>query len=109
MRSIFILGFLILFFVGSAQSLYRVRTNTQISYVNEEFFTTSFEHTAYGIIFKQNDRNLNDDLKSRIKKFIKKTNVSKFRKIGTIELDILKRNQIYYGVKQKKPERLLVL
>lgn len=109
MKSLFILGFSVLFFNGSAQSLYRARTNSQISYVNEEFFTVIFEHSAYGITFKQNDRNLNDDLKARIRHFIKKTNVSKFKKFGTVEFEIIKRKEIYYVVKQKKPEKLLVL
>ena len=109
MKSLFILGFLLFFFVGSAQSLYRVRTNTQMSYVVEESFITSFERSGYGINFKRNDRNLNDDLKARIKNFIEKTNVPKFRKIGAIELEIIKRNEIYYVVKQKKPEKLLIL
>lgn len=109
MKSFFILGFSVLFFNGSAQSLYRARTNSQVSYVNEESFTATFEHSAYGITFKQNDRNLNDDLKACIRNFIKKTNVSKFKKFGTIELEIIKRKQIYYVVKQKKPESLLVL
>lgn len=109
MKSLFILGFLLLFFVDPAQSLYRVRTNTQISYVNEESFTTSFERSGYGITFKRYDRNLNDDLKARIKNFIEKTNVPKFRKMGTMKLEIIKRKQIYYVVKQKKPGKLLVL
>lgn len=110
MKSIFILGFLFFGIVGSAQSsLYRNRTNTYPSYVNEELFTVSFEQSLYGITFKQDDKNLDDELKEGIKNFVKKTNVSKFRKIGTIELEIIKRKQIYYVVEQKKPEKLLEL
>jgi hypothetical protein len=109
MKSLFILVFSALFFDGSAQSLYRARTNSQVSYVNKESFTTTFEHSFYGITFKQNDRNLNNELKASIRNFIKKTNVSKFKKFGTIELEIIKREQIYYVFKQKKLERLLEL
>jgi hypothetical protein len=110
MKSIFILGFLFFGIVGSAQSsLYRNRTNVNPSYVNEESFIVSFEHSLYGIAFKQNDRNLDDELKESIKNFVKNTKVSKFRKIGVIELEIVKRKQIYYVVAQKKPEKILVL
>lgn len=109
MKLIATIMFLFLFCLSSAQSLYRDRTNSKISYSDEESFVVTFEQSAYGITFKQNDRNLDDELKARIKNFMQETNEPQFRKLGKIELQIIKRNQTYYIVAQKSPERLLEL
>ena len=109
MNTLYMLVFVLMFCNVSAQSLYQDRANTQVSYPNEESFIATIENSAYGTSFNQSDRNLNDELKAMIQKFVKETNEPKFRQIGKIELQIIKRNQTYYIVAQKSPERLLEL
>ena len=94
---------------GMAQSLYQPRSNNKISYRNQESFKITVTQTLQRLNFQPNDRNLTDDLKSKIEHFLQNTRIRKFRKIGTIELDIIKRDTIYYIIEQRKPERIIAL
>lgn len=94
---------------GYSQSLYNAKANDKISYKDSERFTVSFEKSAYGITFKRNDRVLTDDLKNKIERFMKNTNRPEYKGLGTFTLDIVKRNNKYYVVESKSPERLLEL
>lgn len=109
MKTLIILSFLLSFSLSSGQSLYTDRANSQVSSLNDEAFVATFEHSSYGVQFQPNDRTLNDDLKTKIERFMKQTNVSKFRKLGNVRLEIIKRNGIYYVVEEKSPERLIEL
>jgi hypothetical protein len=109
MKTLIILSFLFIFSFAHSQSPYSDRANTKVSSLNDEAFVATFEQSAYGIQFQPNDRTLNNDLKTKIERFIKETNVSKFRKLGTIKLEIIKRNGLYYVVEETSPERLLEL
>jgi len=94
---------------GMAQSLFQPRSNNKISYRNQESFKITVTQTLQRLNFQPNDRNLTDDLKSKIEHFLQNTRIRKFRKIGTIELDIIKRDTIYYIIEQRKPERIIAL
>lgn len=99
---------LMLCYSGHSQSLYNARANTEFS-KDTERFTVTFEKSMYGITFKRNDRTLTDELKTKIERFMKNTNRSKYRGVGTFTLEIIKRNGKYFVVEQKSPERLLEL
>lgn len=105
--------YLLLFFLFAcgiqAQSLYNARANTTVSYQDAESFSVTFERSNYGFTFKQNDRSLTDNLKTKIERFMKNTDRPKYKGLGTFTLDIIKRNSKYYVVESKSPERLLEL
>lgn len=93
----------------SAQSFYGERKNTKVSQTTSEAFSVTFENSMYGITFQKNDRKLTETLKTKIERFVKHTNHSKYKAIGTVSLDIVSRNNNYYIVDQKSPEKLLEL
>ena len=91
-----------------AQSLYNARSNTKVSYRNTEAFYVTFTKSAYGLEFDRNDRALTPELKTKIERFMKNTNRPKYKGLGKITLEIIKRNN-YYIVENKKPEKLSLL
>jgi hypothetical protein len=109
MKNLIILSFLFLFSFTKAQSMYTDRANNTLSSFNQEVFSVTFENSAHGVTFRQNERTLNNDLKTKIERFMKDNREPKYRNLGTITLDIIKRNNIYYVVHTKSPERLLEL
>jgi len=104
-----ILLFILISFNCTAQSLYNAKASNKVSYVNQESFTISFSKSLYGLTFNQNDRKLNNDLKTKIEQFMKNTNRPKFKGQGKFTLNIIKRNNRYYVVESRKPEKLLEL
>lgn len=104
-----LLLFILISFNCSAQSLYDAKANEKVSYKDSESFSISFTKSLYGLTFEQNDRKLNKDLKSKIERFMKNTNRPKFKGQGKFTLDIIKRNNQYYVIETRKPERLLEL
>ncbi|WP_312310983.1 hypothetical protein [Empedobacter brevis] len=104
-----IILFIFISFNCQAQSLYNPRANDKVSYVNSEAFSISFTKSLYGLTFEQNDRKLNPSLKKKIERYMKNTNRPKFKGQGKFTLDIVKRNNQYFVVESRKPERLLEL
>ena len=101
---------LILFsFSCQAQSLYNPKANDKLSYVDSESFSITFTKSLYGLTFEQNDRKLDNELKTKIERFMKNTNRPKFKGQGKFTLGIVKRNNQYFVVESRKPERLLEL
>lgn len=94
---------------ASAQSLYNARSNTKISQTTTEAFNVTFKKSMYGIAFKTNDRLLTNSLKTKIERFMANTNRSKFKGLGTFTLTIIKRQDSYFVVEEKQPEKLLGL
>lgn len=103
--------FFILFFstVSFSQSLYNPTANKTVSYNTAEDFYITFERNMYGFEFKRNDRKLNPALQTKIERFMTTTNRQKFKGLGLFTLNIIMRNDKYYVVEQKKPEKLLDL
>lgn len=104
-----LLLFILISFNCNAQSLYDAKANEKVSYRDSESFSVSFTKSLYGLTFEQNDRKLNADLKTKIERFMKNTNRPKFKGQGKFTLNIIKRNNQYYVVESRKPERLLEL
>ena len=74
---------LILFsFSCQAQSLYNPKANDKLSYVDSESFSITFTKSLYGLTFEQNDRKLDNELKTKIERFMKNTNRPKFKGQG---------------------------
>ena len=105
----FLLLFIVLATSVNAQSLYNSKANTEVSYRDTEAFTVTFKKSVYGLEFQRNDKVLNQELKTKIERFMKETKRPKFKGVGTFTLDIIKRNNTYYIVESKQPERLLKL
>ena len=101
--------FILISFNCNAQSLYDAKANEKVSYRDTEAFSISFTKSLYGLTFEQNDRKLNKDLKTKIERFMKNTNRPKFKGQGKFTLDIVNRNNQYFVVETRKPERLLEL
>ena len=93
----------------NAQSLYNPKAIDKVNYVDSESFSITFTKSLYGFTFKQNDRKLSADLKTKIERFMKNTNRPKFKGQGKFTLDIVKRNNQYFVVESRNPERLLEL
>ncbi|MGV1019314.1 hypothetical protein ACTS9V_06680 [Empedobacter falsenii] len=106
MKSIILLIFS---FSCQAQSLYNSKANDKVSYIDSESFSITFSKSLYGLTFEQNDRKLSTDLKTKIERFMKNTNRQKYKGQGKFTLDIVKRNNQYFVVESRKPERLLEL
>ena len=104
-----LLLFILISFNCNAQSLYDAKANEKVSYRDSESFSVSFTKSLYGLTFEQNDRKLSTDLKTKIERFMKNTNRPKFKGQGKFTLDIIKRNNQYYVIETRKPERLLEL
>lgn len=104
-----ILLLILLSFTCQAQSLYNAKANNKVSYVDSESFSITFTKSLYGLTFEQNDRKLDNELKTKIERFMKNTNRPKFKGQGKFTLDIVKRNNQYFVVESRKPERLLEL
>lgn len=104
-----ILLIFLLSFNCNAQSLYNAKANNKVSSVNQESFTISFSKSLYGLTFERNDRKLDESLKQKIERFMKNTNRPKFKGQGKFTLNIIKRNNRYYVVESRKPEKLLEL
>ena len=104
-----LLLFILISFNRNAQSLYDAKANEKVSYRDSESFSVSFTKSLYGLTFEQNDRKLSTDLKTKIERFMKNTNRPKFKGQGKFTLGIVKRNNQYFVVESRKPERLLEL
>lgn len=104
-----LLFFILISFNCNAQSLYDPKANDKVSYVDSESFSISFTKSLYGLTFDQNNRTLNTNLKTKIERFMKNTNRPRFKGQGKFTLDIIKRDNQYYVVESRKPERLLEL
>jgi len=108
MKQIFLLLF-IFSIAANAQSLYKPRANSVVSYRNGEDFKISFTKTLNSYIYKPNDRLLNPNLKQKIESFMNTTKFVQYRGVGKFTLNIIKRKNDYYIVQQKFPERLILL
>ncbi|HLS31235.1 MAG TPA: hypothetical protein VK021_10290 [Flavobacteriaceae bacterium] len=111
MRSL-LTALLFLIFIGDGfaqeRSAYQPRDAKYSSYTNAEDFKVTFKKSNYGLTFKTNDPALDNDLKERITRFMRKNhNRQEYQGNGEFTLRIVKRNQCFYVMHKESPEKLL--
>ncbi|WP_413534056.1 hypothetical protein [Empedobacter brevis] len=101
--------FILLSFSCHAQSLYDARANEKVSYRDSESFSITVTNSLYGLEFERNSRTLTPELKTQIERFMKNTKRPKYKHKGKLTLEIIKRDNQYFVVETRNPEKLLAL